>query len=148
MISDDNLFTVAYLTGRAQRQGFTHIDLKLKSERTGEKFSLFNFPVSDLGYLGEALLINEWEVSQTQESERRKHNHYFKDVRNLDYIDVYRVLDLFEVKDPCLGHAVKKLLVSGNRGGGKDTYRDIQEAIDSLERYKEMRREENEINRN
>ena len=78
----------------------------------------------------------------------RKHPHYFKDVRHLDFIDVYRVLDLFEVTDQCIAHAVKKLLVSGKRGGGKDRDRDIQEAIDSLERYKEMRREENEANRN
>ena len=78
----------------------------------------------------------------------RKHPHYFKDVRHLDFIDIYRVLDLFEVTDQCIAHAVKKLLVSGKRGGGKDRDRDIQEAIDSLERYKEMRREENEANRN
>lgn len=70
-----------------------------------------------------------------------KHNHYFKDVSNIDTIDVYRVLDLFSVTDPCVQHAVKKLLVAGGRGAGKDITRDIQEAIDSLERWKDMQLE-------
>ena len=70
------------------------------------------------------------------------HSHYFKDVRELKTIDVYRVLQLFNVTDPCLQHAVKKLLVAGGRGGGKDISKDIQESIDSLERWKQMREEE------
>ena len=72
------------------------------------------------------------------------HSHYFKDVSNLKSIDVYRVLNLFEVTDPCLQHVIKKLLVAGGRGH-KDTTKDIQEAIDSLVRYQEMQSEnENE----
>ncbi|WP_176767832.1 hypothetical protein [Nitrosospira sp. Nsp18] len=43
--------------------------------------------------------------------------------------------------DPCIQHAAKKLLVAGNRGA-KDVGKDIQEAIDTLERWKEMRVEE------
>lgn len=147
MMSDDNLLA-SYIGAEAHRRGFTHLDLKLKSKRTGAKFDLYAFPVGDLCYLGDALLIEEWAVSQTENSKGRKHAHYYKDVRHLEYIDVYRVLDLFEVADPCIAHAVKKLLVAGKRGGGKDMDRDVQEAIDTLERYKEMRREENEINRN
>lgn len=73
---------------------------------------------------------------------KRKHNHYFKDVRNIDVIDVYRVLLAFQVTDPCIQHAVKKLLVAGGRGAGKDISQDIKEAIDSLERWQEMRTEE------
>ena len=38
------------------------------------------------------------------------HEHYFKDVTHLKTIDVYRVLDLFGVSNPCIQHAVKKLL--------------------------------------
>jgi hypothetical protein len=71
-----------------------------------------------------------------------KHPHYHKDVRNLETIDVYRVLALFNVTDPCIQHAVKKLLVAGGRGAGKDLGKDVQEAIDSLERFKEMREED------
>lgn len=70
-----------------------------------------------------------------------KHSHYFKDVSRLKKIDVYRVIDLWEVKDPCIQHALKKLLVAGKRGA-KDEAKDIQEAIDSLERWKAMREED------
>lgn len=72
---------------------------------------------------------------------RAKHSHYHKDVRGLDFIDVYRVLQLFNVTDPCVQHAVKKLLVAGGRGAGKDISKDIQEAIDSLVRWQEMQKE-------
>lgn len=71
-----------------------------------------------------------------------KHSHYHKDVTKLKMVDVYRVLDLYNVTDPCIQHAVKKLLVAGGRGAGKDISQDIQEAIDSLERWQEMRRED------
>lgn len=71
-----------------------------------------------------------------------KHPHYHKDVRGLDTIDVYRVLLMFSVTDPCIQHAVKKLLVAGGRGAGKDVSKDIQEAIDSLKRWQEMRAED------
>lgn len=70
-----------------------------------------------------------------------KHNHYYKDVSNLEYIDIYRVLSLYNVIDPCLQHAIKKLLVAGGRGAGKDMKRDIREAIDSLERWQDMQNE-------
>jgi hypothetical protein len=72
----------------------------------------------------------------------KKHNHYFKVVAHLSHVDVYRVLSLFGVTDPALQHAAKKLLVAGGRGGGKDISRDVQEAIDTLERWKEMRTED------
>ena len=73
----------------------------------------------------------------------RKHNHYFKDVQRLQYVDVYRVLSLFNVTDPCLQHAIKKLLLAGGRGAGKDKSKDIQEAVDSLVRWQEMAKEDN-----
>ena len=72
-----------------------------------------------------------------------KHSHYKKDVSDLEFIDVYRVLKLFNVTDPCLQHAIKKLLCSGQRGV-KDSDKDIQEAIDSLQRYQDMRVEDGE----
>lgn len=71
----------------------------------------------------------------------KKHNHYFKNVKHLEYLDVYRVLDLFEVVDPCIQHAIKKLLCAGMRGA-KNQPQDVQEAIDSLVRYQEMRKED------
>ena len=72
----------------------------------------------------------------------QSHDHYFKDVSNLKHIDIYRVLILFDVTDPCLQHAVKKLLCAGNRGV-KDELKDVQEAIASLTRYLEIKTEDN-----
>ena len=71
----------------------------------------------------------------------QKHNHYFKDVSNLKFIDVYRVLDLFGVSNPCLQHAIKKLLCAGQRGV-KDERRDVEEAVSSLVRCLEMQTED------
>lgn len=70
----------------------------------------------------------------------RKHSHYFKPVP-FTHIDVYRILELYEVTDPCLQHAIKKLLVAGGRGS-KDKYKDVQEAIDTLSRWQDMRAED------
>lgn len=71
----------------------------------------------------------------------RKHAHYHKSVEHLSSVDVYRVLGLFGVTDQALGHAIKKLLVAGNRGV-KDMDKDVQEAIDTLQRWQEMRAED------
>ena len=71
-----------------------------------------------------------------------KHSHYFKPVPpKATHIDVYRVLHMFQVTDPCIAHAVKKLLLPGERGS-KDETKDITEAIDSLTRWQNMRAEE------
>lgn len=70
-----------------------------------------------------------------------KHSHYFKNVAHLTTIDVYRVLELFNVTDPAIQHAVKKLLVAGGRGAGKDIKQDIQESIDTLLRWQSMQSE-------
>lgn len=70
-----------------------------------------------------------------------KHPHYKKPVAGLQFVDVYRVLGLFGVTDPCIQHAVKKLLVAGGRGA-KDISQDVQEAIDTLQRWQEMRKED------
>jgi hypothetical protein len=70
-----------------------------------------------------------------------KHNHYFKNTVHLNAVDVYRVLSLYGVTDPCLQHAIKKLLCAGDRGA-KDIEQDVQEAIDALGRWQDMCRED------
>jgi len=81
-------------------------------------------------------------------SPAQRHPHYFKSVEGLTHIDVYRVLSLFEVTDPCIAHAVKKLLVAGARGDKalvSTLDRDVKEAIDSLQRWQEIRRENADV---
>lgn len=58
-----------------------------------------------------------------------------------DAIDVYRVLTIFGVTDPCIQHAVKKLLCTGTRGY-KSFEVDIKEAVASLTRCLEMMKED------
>ncbi len=70
----------------------------------------------------------------------RKFSHYFRQSPTTT-IDVYRVLLLFEVTDPALQHALKKVIAAGKRGA-KDASKDIAEAIVALQRWEEMRREE------
>lgn len=70
-----------------------------------------------------------------------EYKHYQKNVEHLKWVDVYRVLDLFGVSNPCLQHAIKKLLCAGQRGI-KDQKQDVQEAITSLLRYLEMKTED------
>ncbi len=48
-------------------------------------------------------------------------------------VDVYDVLRAFDVTDPAIQHAVKKLLCTGIRGH-KDSRQDLEEAIQSIER--------------
>lgn len=67
----------------------------------------------------------------------QKFPHYFRSVAHLDSIDIYRVLALWQVTDPCIQHAVKKLLVAGGRGV-KPTSLDVKEAIVALERFIQM----------
>lgn len=78
--------------------------------------------------------------------EERQYPHYFKDVSNYNVIDIYRVLALWGVTDPCIQHAIKKLLCAGQRGG-KDVSEDIREAIASCNRWLEMRDEDVKANR-
>lgn len=80
------------------------------------------------------------EVARQEE----KHSHYKKDVSHLNVIDPYRIADLYDLH-PCAEHIMKKSLCAGNRGH-KDTLRDIQDIIDTAERWKQMIEEDgNEI---
>jgi hypothetical protein len=80
---------------------------------------------------------------------KQRHPHYFRNVAHLSHVDVYRVLDLFEVNDQAIGHAIKKLLMAGRRGRkaelGQTVERDVAEAIDTLQRWQEMRQEDSSV---
>lgn len=71
-----------------------------------------------------------------------KHSHYIKPCP-YNTVDIYRICQLFEVNDPsgAKQHAIKKIIMAGKRGV-KSEYSDIQEAIDTLSRWQDMRVEE------
>ena len=57
------------------------------------------------------------------------------------YIDVYRTLVAFDIKEPELQHSLKKLLCLGIRGKG-DYNQDLDEVILGLEKLKERKKQE------
>ena len=77
------------------------------------------------------------EAARVAEQSERTYPHYFKDVSGVDAIDLYHVARLYEINDPALFHAFKKIACAGKRGA-KDRTQDVQEAIDALKRWKEL----------
>ncbi|AGY48117.1 hypothetical protein Presley_50 [Acinetobacter phage Presley] len=61
-----------------------------------------------------------------------KYPHYYVRVEGLEVIDFYRLAMLYNITDPCIQHAIKKLLALGNRGH-KDRRHDINDVIDTLQ---------------
>lgn len=122
------------------------------TENSTEWDNNIELELTTLSDYGKEYIVWERKVHQIEDNSivnseffpGKKHSHYFKDVSNLLELDVYRVLKLFDVTDPCIQHAVKKLLCAGGRGV-KDVDKDVHEAIDSLLRYEEMRKED-EVN--
>jgi hypothetical protein len=101
------------------------------STRDDWKESLINLETHDYKIIDGVL------IKVDKEDKQQKHQHYKKDVRHLDYIDVYRIIDLYELHDPCFQHAIKKILVPGARGH-KDLTKDINDIIDTMQRKLEM----------
>lgn len=80
-------------------------------------------------------------IVEEQPLNEREFSHYFKDISNYSVLDVYRVLDLYQVSNHAVAHAIKKLLCSGERGA-KNEIVDIEEAIKSLYRAIEIIKED------
>jgi len=75
---------------------------------------------------------------------KEKYDYYHKNCP-YDSIDPYRIAAIYELKDNSLFQAFKKILVAGQRGA-KDAEKDVDEAIDALKRWKEMREEDRNLN--
>ena len=115
----------------AEENEFTTINMGFADEVNGWKESLINLETHDYKIVDGIL------IRVDKEDKQQKHSHYKKDVRHLDYIDVYRIIDLYELHDPCFQHALKKILVPGARGH-KDLTKDINDIIDTMRRKLEM----------
>ena len=64
-------------------------------------------------------------------------NKYQREIKPGVFVDVYDVLQAFNVTNPALQHLVKKALAVGQRGY-KDTAEDLQDIVDSAVRAKEL----------
>lgn len=82
----------------------------------------------------------EYLEDEQQEEKEKKYDVYFKDFSGCDEADVYQVHHNFNLVDPsgCKHHASKKILLSGVRTGGKDEYKDMEEARDTINRWLEI----------
>lgn len=97
---------------------------KVLKEILGSDLPEFDFAESDA-----------W-IESNVEQDNVKHSHYKKDISHLDTLDIYRITELFNPHS-CGAHIAKKALCSGQRGH-KDLLTDIQDIIDTAERWKEM----------
>ena len=87
------------------------------------------------------LVTTEGEDEAFEAMDQKQYSKYFRDVSRLDFIDVYRVHKLFTLEDHALCHVSKKILLGGDRTGGKTLEEDIIEARDTLNRWLEMESE-------
>lgn len=62
---------------------------------------------------------------------------YHREIKKDVFVDVYDILVAFEVINPAMAHAIKKLLAPGIRGW-KDYETDCNEAIASIHRAIEL----------
>ncbi|QDB70881.1 hypothetical protein [Pseudomonas virus PBPA162] len=75
----------------------------------------------------------------------KPYRKYFKPVpEGVSEIDVYMVHKMFNLQDPsgALHHASKKILLCGERTGGKSKLKDITEARDALSRWINIHKDE------
>lgn len=71
------------------------------------------------------------------EDERvEKRNKYTRTIKGVD-VDVYDILDAYDVKNQATAHALKKLLMNGERGH-KSLLQDLEEAKFSIDRAIEL----------
>jgi hypothetical protein len=89
-------------------------------------------------YIREDLVEELMENAQkaTQSILRKDPSKYHRNIKGAS-VDVYDVLNAYEVTNPAVQHAVKKLLQAGNRGH-KDRATDLKEALQSIERAIEL----------
>lgn len=133
--------TVTILPGDVETLKPSGIPVSILRADLDEIEAFLNEPdTPQMAYFRRAAPCNTHELRLPTSDMPRPHSHYFKPCP-FPSVDVYRVLKMFEVTDPCLQHAVKKLLCTGNRGH-KSAEKDVQDAIDSLTRWQGMRKEE------
>jgi len=102
---------------------------KVMARSAGSAITAWNrrAPADDLQATVEAV-----KVTPTATKTPRAASKYHRQIRT-EAVDVYDVLTAFDVRNPAIQHAVKKLLAPGQRGA-KDKLTDLREALQSIER--------------
>jgi hypothetical protein len=113
-------------------------------DNMGTNLTMIVGNVSDkISYTLSDIPIVESDTTTNDTAKTKPHNHYFKECP-YDNIDVYRLILLYNITDPCIQHAFKKLLVAGARGH-KNIDKDIQDVIDTLLRWQNMKKEDEKL---
>jgi len=76
--------------------------------------------------------MEEKNITGIKEDLGKHYRFSFKGIK----VDVYRILEIFQITNPAQQHAIKKLLRAGK--SIKPLHQDIDEVILTLERWKEM----------
>lgn len=92
-----------------------------------------NFPCND------CIDFSHYEKILTVQSD----NKYKREIKQGVEVDVYDVLIAWNVTNPAVQHAIKKLLQPGQRGH-KDVIQDLEEAMISIGRAVELESNKNE----
>ena len=71
-------------------------------------------------------------------------NKYLREIKPGVNVDVYDILRAYQVYDPAIQHAIKKLLMPGQRGH-KSRLTDLKEALEGIEEVIEYEEELYEI---
>lgn len=108
----------------------------IERNATGTRFRIYTREhlLSDALDLGAAQeFCNDYALKLKTETKSGKYN---KRIRN-EVVDVYDILSAFNVTCPALQHAIKKLLMPGQRGA-KNRLADLIEARQALDRAIDM----------
>lgn len=93
--------------------------------------------IAQNGNGGEVYAIGKAEPSDEEAKLIANKLKYHREIKKGVMVDVYDVLSAFEVVNPAMQHALKKMLAPGKRGA-KDAIQDMKEAIQSIERAIEL----------
>lgn len=109
------------------------IDAIGQNGNTGEHYSFKPLAGAEIVTCSQPKYIHEL---QWQEHGAAQTNKYQRTIKGVT-VDVYDVLVAFNVTCPAMAHAIKKMLMPGQRGS-KDAEQDKREAIQSIERSIEL----------
>lgn len=114
------------ITDNPKRYNFTKGSIITLYEDDGSEFPLFKSIVGD-----EELYISLEDIEKIGDR-----NKYVRTIYGVE-VDVYDVLVAWNVTCPATQHAIKKLLMPGQRGN-KDKLQDLEEAGQAIERAIEL----------
>lgn len=122
------LFDLLYATGQYEKESLAKNLVDAARQIDWSKMQLINSVVK--------IDASPERVEKQEGIEQVQPNKYQRTIKGVT-VDVYDVLDAFGVTCQARGHAIKKLLMAGQRGH-KDEAQDLREAVQATERSIEL----------